>query len=43
MFNVDVLENKTIIDDVKGFDILTIDAPFEDLELDLPPLLTEES
>lgn len=43
MFNVEVLENKTIIDEVKGFDILTIDAPFEDLDLDEPPVTKEEN
>ena len=40
MFNVLVEEDKTIIDDVKGFDILQIDEPptGEDFDLDLPPL-----
>ncbi len=39
MFNIEVTEEKTIIDEVKGFDILTIDAPPEvyEYELDLPP------
>ena len=37
MFNVEVNENKTKIDDVKGFEILAIDAPFEEFVLDLPP------
>ncbi len=37
MFNVEVLENKTIIDDVKGFEIFAIDAPFEEFVIDLPP------
>ncbi len=40
MFNVDVTEENTIIDDVDGFDILTIDTPpgTESLLLDPPPL-----
>ena len=37
MFNVEVMKEKTIIDDVKGFEILTIDAPFEEFVIDLPP------
>ena len=41
MFNVEVKENKTIIDDVKGFDIIAIDAPFEEFVLDLPPNIGE--
>lgn len=42
MFNVDVTEENTVIDDVDGFDILTIDAPpqiNEEFELDFPPLV----
>lgn len=41
MFNVEVKENKTIIEDVKGFDILAIDVPFEEFVLDLPPIKKE--
>lgn len=40
MFKVDVMSDRTIIDEVKGFEILTIDKPFEDeLTLDEPPTL----
>ena len=42
MFNVEVLDNKTIIDDQEGFTILSIDDPAEELPfLDKPPLLKE--
>ncbi len=39
MFNIEVTKEKTIIDEVKGFDILGIDAPpgLYEYELDLPP------
>ena len=39
MFNVNVTEEKTTIDEVDGFDILEIDAPpgIYDYELDIPP------
>lgn len=41
MFNIDVLENKTVIDDIKGFEILSLDIPVQEEEfvLDEPPLL----
>ena len=41
MFNVEVSQNKTTIDDVKGFEILSIDVlqKEEELILDEPPLL----
>ena len=41
VFNVEVSQNKTTIDEVKGFEILSIDKPQneEDLILDEPPLL----
>ena len=41
MFNVEVLQNKTTIDDVKEFEILSIDVlqKEEELILDEPPLL----
>lgn len=40
MFNVLVEEEKTIIDEVEGFEILQIDEPptGEDFDLDLPPI-----
>lgn len=42
MFNVEVQENKTFINDVDGFDILSLDTPpSDDFELDLPPMLKE--
>lgn len=41
MFNVEITENKTTIDAVKGFDILKLDIPFEELELDFPPQIKE--
>ena len=43
MFNIEITENKTKIDDVKGFEIFTLDSPFEDIILDLPPKLEEGS
>ncbi len=47
VFNVKVKDDKTIIDDVKGFDILTVDCPpgyFEyEYELDEPPTMLKES
>lgn len=40
MFNIVVEENKTLIDEVKGFDIFALDTPdIEQLELDEPPKL----
>ena len=42
MFNIEVLEDKTIIDDVKGFEILSFDDPEgEKFELDEPPVWKE--
>ena len=43
MFNVEVSENRTKIDTVDGFDILSIDIPpnVNILELDLPPVLNK--
>jgi hypothetical protein len=37
LFNVEISENITKITDTKGFDILSLDAPPEVFELDLPP------
>lgn len=46
VFNVKVEDDKTIIDDVKGFDILTVDCPpgyFEyEYELDEPPMMHDK-
>lgn len=41
MFNVQVSENKTLIDSVKGFEILSLDEPEneEEFKLDEPPML----
>ena len=41
LFNVKVKEESTIIDEVEGFDILTIDGPPQvyEYELDFPPVL----
>ncbi len=43
MFHIEVTENKTIIDEVKGFEILALDTPDseEEFELDEPPMLRE--
>lgn len=38
IFNIDITSNKTVIQPVKGFEILTIDLPPEVLEIDLPPI-----
>ena len=40
LFNIEVQQNKTIIDEVKGFEILSIDSPLQedDFILDEPPL-----
>lgn len=42
MFNVEIMTDKTSIEEVKGFEILTIDTPVEDegeeFELDKPPI-----
>ncbi len=42
MFNIEIKNDETIIDEVKGFEILTIDKPVEDgeeeFELDKPPI-----
>ena len=37
MFNIEITENETKIDDVDGFDILTIDEPPEEIDIDEPP------
>ena len=44
MFNVKIEQDKTVIDDVEGFDILSIDEPptEEEFELDSPPMLRGE-
>lgn len=44
MFNVKIEQNKTVINDVEGFDILSIDEPpaEEEFELDSPPMLRGE-
>ena len=42
MFHIEITENKTIIEDVEGFDILALDSPMRDeFELDEPPMLKE--
>ena len=43
MFNVEVLEDKTLISPVEGCNILSLDAPLDDdeIELDAPPMLKE--
>ena len=43
MFNVEVLEDKTLISPVEGCNILSLDAPLDDDEIDLdaPPMLKE--
>ena len=42
LFNVEVRENKTIIDEVNGFEILSLDSPDGGgFELDEPPMLKE--
>ena len=38
IFNIEVLENKTIIDKVEGFEILALDEPSEGFKLDEPPV-----
>lgn len=43
MFNVSVSEDKTIIDNVEGFDIFEIDEPVYEYELDIPPELVKRS
>ena len=40
-FNLNITENETIIEEVKGFDILMLDKPFEDYDLDEPPIFKE--
>lgn len=40
-FEVIVEKNKTTIADVKTFDILALDRPYEELLLDEPPMLKE--
>ena len=39
MFSVEITENETTIDDIEGFDILTIDEPpeVEEIDIDEPP------
>ena len=37
MFNIEITENETKIDDIEGFDILTIDEPPEEIDIDEPP------
>ena len=40
MFNIEITGNKTIIDNVNGFEILSIDQPGTgEFELDKPPML----
>ena len=43
MFNVEVLENKTLISKIDGCHILSLDSPLQDDEiyLDEPPMLKE--
>lgn len=42
VFNVEVKYNKTIVDQVKGFDILALDLPPDMFEIDLPPAINIE-
>ena len=42
VFNVEVKENKTIIENVKGFKILSLDLPPDMFEVDLPPKITKK-
>lgn len=37
MFNVKVTEEETIVDELEGFEIFSLDLPPEDFELDTPP------
>lgn len=39
MFNIEITENNTIIDEVKGFDIKVLDVPHKEFVLDEPPLV----
>ena len=40
MFYIEITENKTIIDEVEGFEFLSLDFPIkDDFELDEPPML----
>ena len=42
MFNIEVTEEKTLIDEVEGFDILSLDSPVEEnFILDEPPIFKE--
>ena len=42
MFNIEVSEEKTLIDEVEGFDILSLDSPVEEnFILDEPPIFKE--
>lgn len=39
MFNVNIVNDETKIDEVKGFEVLYIDEPPDDIWLDLPPVV----
>lgn len=41
MFNVEVFENKTIVENVKGIEAIALDTPVNEFELDEPPMLKE--
>ena len=41
LFNIEVNENKTFINDVANFEIFSIDKPVEEFQLDEPPKLRE--
>jgi len=43
MFHIDITENETHIDEVEGFDILSLDTPPNYVTLDEPPILRERT
>ena len=42
-FNIKITEDETIIEEVEGLEILTLDEPEEPFELDEPPLLKKKT
>ena len=40
-FEVNVKDQETIVEEVEGLEVLTLDAPDEPIEIDEPPLLEE--
>ena len=40
-FEVNVKDHETIVEEVEGLEVLTLDAPDEPIEIDEPPLLEE--